>query len=33
MEECQVTQKQTRSGDEPATTFVECIECGFMFKF
>ena len=30
---CQVTQKQTRSGDEPATTFVECMECGFMFKF
>jgi len=30
---CQVTQKQTRSGDEPATTFVECMECGYMFKF
>ena len=30
---CQVTQKQTRSGDEPATTFVECIECGFLVKF
>ena len=30
---CQVTQKQTRSGDEPATTFVKCMECGFMFKF
>jgi DNA-directed RNA polymerase subunit M/transcription elongation factor TFIIS len=30
---CQVTQKQTRSGDEPATTFVTCMECGFMFKF
>lgn len=30
---CQVTQKQTRSGDEPATTFVECMECGFLFKF
>ena len=30
---CQVTQRQTRSGDEPATTFVECMECGFMFKF
>ena len=30
---CQVTQKQTRSGDEPATTYVECMECGFMFKF
>tara|TARA_B100001123_G_C14419207_1_gene674022 strand:+ start:48 stop:512 length:465 start_codon:yes stop_codon:yes gene_type:complete len=30
---CQVTQKQTRSGDEPATTYVECMECGYMFKF
>ena len=30
---CQVTQKQTRSGDEPATTFVECMECGYLFKF
>jgi DNA-directed RNA polymerase subunit M/transcription elongation factor TFIIS len=30
---CQVTQKQTRSGDEPATTFVNCMECGFLFKF
>jgi transcription elongation factor S-II len=30
---CQVTQKQTRAGDEPATTFVNCMECGFMFKF
>lgn len=30
---CQVTQKQTRSGDEPATTFVNCMECGFTFKF
>ena len=26
-------QLQTRSGDEPATTFVECMECGFLFKF
>ena len=30
---CQVTQKQTRSGDDPATTYVECMECGYMFKF
>lgn len=30
---CQVTQKQTRSGDEPATTYVECMECGYTFKF
>ena len=30
---CDVTQKQTRSADEPATTFVKCLECGFSFKF
>jgi DNA-directed RNA polymerase subunit M/transcription elongation factor TFIIS len=30
---CQVTQKQTRSGDEPATTYVTCIECDYLFKF
>ena len=30
---CQVTQKQTRSGDEPATTYVTCMECGYLFKF
>lgn len=30
---CDVTQKQTRSADEPATTFVKCLECGFNFKF
>ena len=30
---CEVTQKQTRSADEPATTFVKCLECGFSFKF
>jgi len=30
---CQVAQKQTRSGDEPATTFVTCLECGHSFKF
>lgn len=25
---CTVTEKQVRAGDEPATTFVECQECG-----
>lgn len=25
---CTVSEKQTRAGDEPATTFVECQECG-----
>ena len=30
---CDVTQKQTRSADEPATTFVKCLECGASFKF
>lgn len=29
----EITQKQTRSADEPATTFVKCLECGFTFKF
>lgn len=26
----QITQKQTRSADEPATEFVECKECGYV---
>lgn len=30
---CQITQKQTRAGDEPPTTFVGCLECGHSFKF
>ena len=30
---CQVTQRQTRSADEPATTFVTCMECGYEFSF
>jgi DNA-directed RNA polymerase subunit M/transcription elongation factor TFIIS len=30
---CQVSQRQTRSGDEPPTTFVKCLECGHTFKF
>ena len=33
MNNCDVTQKQTRSADEPATTFVTCLECGFTFRF
>ena len=30
---CQVTQRQTRAGDEPPTIFVKCLECGHSFKF
>ena len=30
---CSVIQKQTRAGDEPATTFVTCLECGYKFSF
>jgi DNA-directed RNA polymerase subunit M/transcription elongation factor TFIIS len=30
---CEVSQKQTRAGDEPATTFVSCLECGYSFSF
>ena len=30
---CEVTQKQTRSADEPATTFVTCLECGYKYRF
>jgi DNA-directed RNA polymerase subunit M/transcription elongation factor TFIIS len=30
---CKIEQKQTRSGDEPPTTFVTCLECGNTFKF
>lgn len=33
MSNSKVTQSQTRSADEPATTKVECLECGFIFKF
>lgn len=27
-----VTERQTRSGDEPATTFVDCLECGHSWR-
>ena len=30
---CEVTQKQVRAGDEPPTTFVNCLECGHTFRF
>ena len=30
---CSVEQKQTRSGDEPATTFVKCENCKHEWKF
>lgn len=30
---CSVTTKQTRAGDEPPATFVNCLECGHVFKF
>ena len=26
-----ISEKQTRSGDEPATVFVTCVTCGFSF--
>ena len=30
---CTYYQLQTRSADEPMTTFVTCIDCGNRFKF
>ena len=30
---CHITEKQTRAGDEPATTFVTCIECDHTWRF
>lgn len=29
---CVVTEKQTKAGDEPATTFIECLECGNVWR-
>lgn len=29
---CTVEEKQVRAGDEPATTFVECQECGHQWR-
>ena len=29
---CTVSEKQVRAGDEPATTFVECQECGHSWR-
>jgi len=31
MKRCQVSERQTRSGDESATVFITCLECGFSF--
>jgi transcription elongation factor S-II len=30
---CTYYQMQTRSADEPMTTFVKCVECGHRWKF
>jgi DNA-directed RNA polymerase subunit M/transcription elongation factor TFIIS len=30
---CSITQKQTRAGDEPPTTFVKCNECGHTVNY
>lgn len=29
----EITQRQTRAGDEPPTIFVKCLKCGHTFKF
>ena len=29
---CSVSQKQTRAGDEPPTTYITCLECGNVIK-
>jgi DNA-directed RNA polymerase subunit M/transcription elongation factor TFIIS len=28
---CSITEKQVRSADEPATQFINCLECGYTF--
>ena len=33
MRKCTIRQMQTRSADEPMTTFVKCVECGTEWKF
>lgn len=30
---CSVSQQQVKAGDEPATVFVKCLECGHGFSF
>jgi len=29
---CEISTKQTRSGDEAPSTFVQCLECGYKFR-
>jgi len=29
---CTVTERQTRAGDEPATQFIDCLECGHSWR-
>tara|TARA_E500000178_G_scaffold355960_1_gene430790 strand:- start:260 stop:727 length:468 start_codon:yes stop_codon:yes gene_type:complete len=29
---CTVSEKQTRRGDEPATSFIDCLECGHSWR-
>lgn len=29
---CTVSEKQTRAGDEPATSFIDCLECGHSWR-
>ena len=29
----EITQRQTRSGDEPPSTFIQCLKCGYKYKF